>query len=484
VIEAPVTTEDDEAAAADPPSPEQANVPPSPEQANVPPTDPLPPPLADAPLQESTEPPPSTEPPQEPAPLPGEANGVAIAPSRSSHAWLWPLRVLLFVPRLAIEIIDAPIRGGLWLYEGYDLGPRTKQIFFNEDGTVGMYPLAFVESGFGLNAGLRFVHRDLFGKQEQLNLRASFGGRFEQLYAAKLSSEQRWPVVVVARLDVEVRPKDYYFGVGQRFDSPESRFSQLVSRALVSSEFLLRKNVRLEVGGAYTFRRFESGLVRDEAPSIAQAYPDDSLVGFEDGVSAVSALARVTIDTTHSPSRYESAATPSRGWLASGFASTARSVSSGPTRYIRVGADTQVYQRIFEGPRAIVLRANYEQVLGEREDIPFTDLPRLGGAVFGRGFQQDRFRDKASLLLSAEYEWSLSPMVLAALFVDYGRVAPKALDLASEFEDFALGGGLALQAHTAKSFLVRATLAGSKEGLFFNVSFDPQFGPTNILERK
>jgi hypothetical protein len=419
-----------------------------------------------------------------PTSLPGKADGIATPGSRPRRLWLWPLRVLLFAPRLALEIVDAPIRGGLWLYEGYDLGPRTKQIFFNEDGTVGMYPVALVETGFGLNAGLRFVHRDLFGKQEHLNLRASFGGRFQQLYAAKLTSEQRWPFVVVARGEFEIRPKDFYFGVGQTLDAPESRFSQLVSRALVSSEFVLSRNLRLEVGGSYTYRSFDSDRVIDESPSIAEAYPTDSLVGFEGGVSALSALARLTIDTKRSPSRYESAATPSQGWLASGFASTAHSVNGGPTQYVRVGADLQVYQRILEGPRAIVLRANYDQVLGDRENIPFTDLPRLGGALIGRGFQQDRFRDKASLLVSAEYEWSLSHMVLAALFVDYGRVAPKALDLVSEFEDFALGTGIALQVHTAKSFLVRATLAGSKEGMFFNVSFDPQFGHANILEQK
>lgn len=419
-----------------------------------------------------------------PTTLPGQADGIAKPEEKPRRLWVWPLRALLFIPRLTLEILDAPIRGSLWVYEGYDLGPRTRQIFFNEDGTIGLYPVAFFETGFGINAGLRFVHRELFGANEKLNLRASFGGRTRQLYRANLSSGTRWPFVVEASSELEIRPKDAYFGIGPGFDAIRSRFSHTVARSLVSTSIPLANNVSLELGGAYTYRSFNADHVTDDGPLVTLAYPDDALVGFAEGVSALSTLARLSFDTRRSVSRYESAATPSKGVLVSGFVSSAHTLDSRPSKYLRSGADVQSYHRLFEGPRVLVLRANYEQVHGKRENIPFTDLPRLGGAITGRGFHRDRFRDKAALSLSAEYQWDLSHLVLAALFVDYGRVAPRALDLVEEIDDYALGGGLALQAHSAKSFIVRATLAGSREGVFFNLSFDPQFGPTNILEQK
>ncbi|MBL4634250.1 MAG: hypothetical protein JKY56_10270 [Kofleriaceae bacterium] len=415
--------------------------------------------------------------------LPGEAHGIAKREEQPGRLWLWPLRVALFVPRLALEIMDAPIRGALWAYEGYDIGPRSRQIFFNEDGTIGMYPVAFTETGFGLNVGLRFVHRELFGKDEKLNLRASFGGRYRQLYRAKISSGERWPFEVVVKSELEIRPKDAYFGVGHSFDAVRSRFSQTVSRSLVSTNIQLAKNLSLEVGGAYTYRKFNTTVAVDDGVRVLEAYPDDALVGIDEGISALSSLTRLSFDTRRSVSQYESAATPSLGWLMSGFVSSVRGVDSKPSDYIRVGADIQTYQRLAEGPRVLVLRANYSQVIGDREDIPFTDLPRLGGAILGRGFHLDRFRDKASLLLSGEYQFDFSHLALAALFVDYGRVAARASDLVTEIDDYAVGGGMALQFHTAKSFIVRATLAGSQEGLFFNMSFDPQFGPTSILEQ-
>jgi hypothetical protein len=100
-------------------------------------------------------------------------------------------RGALYVPKLTVQVAFAPIRGGFWAYERYHLDALYRKIFFNDAETIGLYPIASLQSGYGLNVGVRFVHRDVFGEREQLRLRAGTGGQFRQIYSAKLTSGDR-----------------------------------------------------------------------------------------------------------------------------------------------------------------------------------------------------------------------------------------------------------------------------------------------------
>ncbi|HEU5055324.1 MAG TPA: hypothetical protein VFU21_02310, partial [Kofleriaceae bacterium] len=148
------------------------------------------------------------------APLPDRAHGMA-RPEPVGQEWRVVPRALLAVPRAALEIAGAPVRGALWTYERYQLGPRAYSIFFNDAGTMGLYPVGSIETDFGLTAGARFIHRDLFGERERLSLRTSFGGLYDQQYTAQLSTGERLGRV---RLDgegeYEIEPREKFFGIG------------------------------------------------------------------------------------------------------------------------------------------------------------------------------------------------------------------------------------------------------------------------------
>ncbi|HEU5055340.1 MAG TPA: BamA/TamA family outer membrane protein, partial [Kofleriaceae bacterium] len=129
-----------------------------------------------------------------------------------------------------------------------------------------------------------------------------------------------------------------------------------------------------------------------------------------------------------------------------------------------------------------VLRALAEEVRGDLDEIPFVDLPRLGGPVLLRGYPRDRFRDRAMALASAEYLFDLGSMVAAYLFVDAGRVAPHLADLTAEDARVGYGGGL--QIYTNASLLGRLNLASSIDGgLFVSFRFDPVYQPQSRVER-
>jgi outer membrane protein assembly factor BamA len=175
---------------------------------------------------------------------------------------------------------------------------------------------------------------------------------------------------------------------------------------------------------------------------------------------------------------------PSTGWLLSGFGGKAIDFDKAPTDYYRYGVDLQRFFRLGEAPRLLAFRVYGEGVIGDLDqDIPFVDVPRLGGPLLLRGYDQDRFRDRVLGLASAEYQWDLGYMLTGFLFVDAGRVYPKLDEI--EIKDMRVGYGGGIQLQTPGSFIGRLGIASSIDGgLLFNLSLDPVYDPKARVERK
>ncbi len=436
------------------------------------------------------------------APTPEQAPGIAKAePDTAGNNLRVVPRVLLFPMRVVLAVVDAPLRGGFWLYERFQLRDRFKAIFFNDTGTVGLYPVAFIETGFGLNAGARFIHRDLYRKAS-LKARASFGGPFRQIFALKLGSGEIFGDRIELELEAEyeVRPKDRFFGIGNGdevgmvpapvdpYEDPaavDGRFRQTISRLSAIANVHLVGPLSARLSSALLFKTFDESdpgdIVADQ--NIALWYDTAALPGFVEGTSYSYHELELRIDTRRAANRYEMVTMPSTGWLVSGFGGLAADFKRAPTNYKRYGADLQYFFRLAAAPRLFALRAYLEGVTGDLDEIPFVDLPRLGGPVLLRGYVRDRFRDRVLALTSLEYQFDVGHMVGGFLFVDAGRVYPELSELEVKDVRVAYGGGLQLQ--TPKSFIGRIGLASSIDGgLLFNLSLDPVYDPKARVERK
>src|SRR5690606_22938068 len=125
-------------------------------------------------------------------------------------------RGILLLPRVAFQIVMAPVRGAIWANERYRLYDRAYELLFNEEGTFGVYPTVWLDSDFGLTAGARLVHRDLFGARERVSLSAEGGGRYRERLAASLRTGDR----LGGRLQLGIRgeydrqPKERFYGIG------------------------------------------------------------------------------------------------------------------------------------------------------------------------------------------------------------------------------------------------------------------------------
>jgi outer membrane protein assembly factor BamA len=105
--------------------------------------------------------------------------------------------------------------------------------------------------------------------------------------------------------------------------------------------------------------------------------------------------------------------------------------------------------------------------------VPFYYQPTLGGSQQLRGFREFRFRDRNSMVMSAEYRWEASWMLDAAVFVDAGKVAATRSDL--NLRDLATSYGVGLRVHSNSAFVARLDLAFSREGFIPLLRFEHVF---------
>jgi outer membrane protein assembly factor BamA len=140
----------------------------------------------------------------------------------------------------------------------------------------------------------------------------------------------------------------------------------------------------------------------------------------------------------------------------------------------QIQIDLQQYVPLPNRYRTLALRA--EAVLTDAhagQDVPFFYQPTLGGAQTLRGFREFRFRDRNSLLMTAEYRWEAAWLLDAALFVDAGKVAAERRGLT--LRDLDVSYGLGFRLHTNSAFVARLDLAFSREGFIPLLRFEHVF---------
>jgi outer membrane protein assembly factor BamA len=399
----------------------------------------------------------------------------------------------LFVPRIALEVVMAPARGAAWAYHHYAVNERFHNIFFNKSGTYGVYPIASIESGFGLNLGAHALHRNVLGVGENVSLRASFGGRFKQAYLFSAGSGDRFEVVAIGlEVGFERRAKDLFYGIGngdlasapmQPVDplagvvAHKSRFRQDIARATIDASVELPYQFEMRLAASLQTREFGESPSVEAGQAISENFDVAQLHGFEDGLFSLYNELELRFDSRRALSRFESAATPGGGWLLAGFLGHGTGFKDDPSDFYRYGTHLQRFFRIARGPRTVALRLYHEGVTGDYDDVPFGELPRLGGN-FLRGYKRDRFRDRVSTLATVEYRWDLANNLAGILYADVGRVYPT-------LRDFTLDGhrassGIAVQVHTLESFVMRFGIGASvgrnrEESYALTLEFDPTY---------
>lgn len=436
-------------------------------------------------------------------PSAAEAHGESVREDETNEL-LWVPRIVLFPVRLVYEVPGQGLRGTFWLIERYRVRDVYQQIFFNEDGTFGVFPTALIETGFGLNVGARLIYRNVFGHGEGLSVRAGYGGQFRQTLLAQFRSGallgSRFRVELLGGNDA--RPRARFFGIGNAGDidvpptpgvpinpfdqsfAMNSRYSEQRTRAQSELRFFMTRYFSAAASVGYLHQTFGSCSGCEDADEIAEAEENDSLnikdvydtarlVGFNQGLSSLTGTLSIAYDSREPLNDFIPKPTPSSGWRANLFAGRTMGFGDDPSRFTRAGGDVARVFNVLRGDRTLTIRAYYETVIGAVRDIPFTAYPQLGGNFVLRAEQIGRYRDRNVGSLTAEYMWSLNKNLSSFVFIDAGRVWRDIREI--EFKDTHLGGGFGFQAHTMKTFILRMMLGYNGNQARLAVSIDPLF---------
>lgn len=146
-------------------------------------------------------------------------------------------------------------------------------------------------------------------------------------------------------------------------------------------------------------------------------------------------------------------------------------------RHVRYVTELRQYLPvgIFPNSRRLALRARLEQVhpvFGGR-DVPFYQLPSLGGQTSLRGYRHRRFQNDGSLVLNAEYRYPIWTNWDAVVFTDAGQVFDELDEVTVERFRWSYGGGIHMLNQKGLSF--RFEVAGSAEGMRTILTVEPTF---------
>jgi hypothetical protein len=416
----------------------------------------------------------SAEPAREPtaaevanAPLPGHESG-RIDPVGDGDTTAREIgRAALLLPRWGLELALTPARAGLWLYDRYELDERAGDATAAGTMHLGFSPSVRFEDGFGITgvtAGGRLDAHDLFGAHEEASLQAAGGAGyyFRQLYAATATSGRRFGNHFSLALDTgyELRGRDAFYGLGNG-PGDVTRYSQRRARASVTGDLGVWSDLHVRPSVAIAQHAFGDPA---EGTSAEDRYMPVGWAGTE---SAYGELA-VRWDSRHGGAEWDPHWYLTQGTLATAYAGRYHRLDAG-TDFWRYGVDAQQLVRLGIGPRVLEAQFHGEAVTGSRDDVPFTDLPSLGGPLYLRGYAFDRFRDRVAVAGALEYRWDLARWIAAHVFVDAGRVYDSLGSIGLDHLRAGYGGGIEVGRATTM-IDIASSIDG---GLVFAVTLDP-----------
>jgi hypothetical protein len=387
-------------------------------------------------------------------------------------------RLVLAVPRYALKLVFYPVREGIEFLDRHAVIEEVEDILYNDARNAAILPTLSIDGYFGPSLGVKAFHEDLGGHDEYGSAQVRFGGLYNlatqlHFHADHYGGSRLW-LESVARFESE--PALLFQGIGQadetfggtardpRDAGVATRFSQQRLLALLRAGYGFgRPGELLQLGatGMYNVRDFGAKQKGDE-PSIEQVYDTSRLVGFADRVPVLETDLNLTVDL-----RDVAGATAS-GLYLDAFAGRAPRV--GRFGFWHHGMELTGYIDLYRQTRVLVLRALVEGVEGADRDIPFSELPRLGGPHRLRGYPLDRFRDEKAAVGTVEYHYPIHQYVAGSLYCDVGRVAKSYGDFIDRHWKTGVGGGFIVRSRDNQLFTFDIAYG---EGIQFYLTTDP-----------
>jgi hypothetical protein len=321
---------------------------------------------------------------------------------------------------------------------------------------MGLYPLfgsVYSGGGFTLGAG----YRRFIGDQVNWNVNGLISAKNYKLIELALHSPRPLAGRVEFHLAAGWRDatRVAYHGLG--IESVADRSTFRMQQGYVGGQVSLRPTSWTVLSAGVTHEEFTLADGTGDAPSVDEGYTKDTAPGLGDSPDYLHASASAAIDTRTSPEYTR------RGGL---YAVTYHQYNDRDDVYSFDRVDAEIIHHIplLRENWVVSVRGRLQTTLSDTDVVPYFLLPSLGSGSTLRGYSSWRFRDRHSLLFSAEWRWIPNRMAMdAALFYDAGTVADRrdALSLGQ----LASNVGVGVRFHSPVATPLRIELAKGREGV-------------------
>jgi hypothetical protein len=249
-----------------------------------------------------------------------------------------------------------------------------------------------------------------------------------------------------------------FFGVGTPNTSVDDRANYSFRQPYLGADLEVRPRRRvLVVGGGLEYSQWEQRSGTGSAPSVEEVYTPDTLPGLGAKPTYLQPHATLAFDWR-----------PAADYARRGgyYGATIRSYADqdGPYSFRQVDYEAIQHIPILRDAWVLSLRGRVETTYTKGDEVvPFFMLPALGSGSTLRGYSSWRFRDRNSLLLTAEWRVLVNNFVDTAIFYDAGKVEARRGDL--NLDGLKSNYGIGFRLHGPFVTPVRIELARGNEGI-------------------
>ena len=320
----------------------------------------------------------------------------------------------------------------------------------------GFYPLfGSVYGGGGFTFGAGF--RQFYGDRTRWDVGGMYslkGYKLVELSTTSLGHADG-RVDLLGRVGWRDATQVAYHGLG--IESSEDRTNFRMKQLFAGGNLKVRPVPVVILGAGMMFEDFTLEEGRGTQPSIEEVHTPVTAPGLGDDPTFLHTTASGGIDWRPSPGYAR------RGGL---YEVTYHNYADRDNTYSFDRLDAELVQHIpiLRENWVISLRGMLQSTLDDEDVVPYFLLPSLGGGSTLRGYTSWRFRDRQSLLLSAEWRWIPNRLGLdMAIFYDAGIVT-------NRFRELTLDGmkgnvGVGVRFHSPLATPLRIELARGSEGL-------------------
>jgi len=149
------------------------------------------------------------------------------------------------------------------------------------------------------------------------------------------------------------------------------------------------------------------------------------------------------------------------------------SIGGGEYGFQKLTGEAIQHVPLYRETWVLAARARVDTTLNDNNVIPYFLLPSLGNGSTLRAYGTDRFRDRHSMLMNAEFRWIPATAWDMAFFYDAGKVTSRRNDLS--FKGLKSDVGVGIRLHGLVATPLRVDVAVGNEGWRMVISGGPIF---------